>query len=379
MSDDDKKTKKEHELDRREFVVSATSAALLVGAGGLGGCSDDDGPPEADAAVQGSEAGTGKEAGPGKEAGTGKEAGPGKEAGTPKDGGSVSLAARVVEITDSKSVPSGVTLDKARVRGALRAGLMELAGATSLAAAWKVLLPGFKDSMRIGLKVNTINNKAANSPELLLALIETMTQDLGAKKGNIIVWDRVDYELTAAKLDKATLGVTVQATDKGAGGPGYESTKLKVRSSTTTLSKILTQQTDITFDLGVLKDHDIGGITGALKNVYGMIENPGDFHNELGKDLPELYGLAAVRKSVRLCILEGFIAVKQGGPMGPPTNKPGKLLLSTDPVAMDAHALTIINGLRKVPVDSSMMGWLASAAKKGLGSDKPKVVKKTMA
>ena len=368
----DRKESEPLELDRREFVVGAASAALLAG---VGGCSDDDnGSPGADAAVAGQEAGAGKEAGVGKEAGAGKEAGVGKDGG-----GAVSLAGRVAEVTDTKSVPSGVTLDKARVRGALRAGLMALAGTSSLAAAWKVLLPGFVATTRIGIKVNTINYKMSNSPELILALVETMTQDLGAKKANIVVWDRQDYELTAAKLTQAALGVTVMATDQGSGGPGYETTKHPVRSRTTTLSKVLTEKTDITFDLGMLKDHDIGGITGALKNVYGMIDNPGDFHNELNKDLPELFALSAVRKSVRLCIIEGFLAVRQGGPMGPPTDKPGKLLLSTDPVAIDAQALAIINSLRKVPVSAAMTAWLAASAAKGLGSATPKLVKKTMA
>lgn len=357
-------------LDRREFMLGSTAAMLVAGTG-LGGCCDECPTLAADGAAARPEAGpeAGKDSTPAPDQG--------KPDSKPKDATVPTLKGRVVEITDPKSISTTSTLDAARVKAMLQAALRDLTGQQDLYKAWKVLLPNFYAQKRIGLKVNTINSKACNSSALLLALIETLVKDLGADAKNIIVWDRTAVELANAKLTTAGLGVNVMYTDPP-GGVGFDDTLFKISGKETAVSALLTMKTDITINLGVLKDHDIGGITGALKNSFGMISNPGDYHTTIAKDLPEIYNISHIKGRVRLCILEGFLAVAQGGPMGPPTHKPGKLLVSIDPVAIDAHALTVINSLRKTPVASSMLGWLPNAVAKGLGTSTPTVVKRTM-
>ena len=286
--------------------------------------------------------------------------------------------ARVVEVQDEKSISDKGVLDAARVKAMLHAGLKDLTKQDDLVRAWKVLVPDFTASTRVGIKISGINWKVCNSPELIKALIETLTRDLGVSTKNIIVWDKTSWELALAKLTETDLGVKVQGTVSSPEGPGYEKTVRTVLGTPCKLSRILTEMTDITINCGVLKSHDLAGVTGALKNVYGMFEEPGDFHKNINTAIPELYGLSEVSKSMRLCINEGFLAVASGGPMGSASHKPGLLLLSVDPVAIDARVLSLINGLRKTPVPVKRLGWLDGAASKGLGSKTPELIKRVM-
>lgn len=351
--------KKKHQdhsrLDRREFVVG--TAAVVAGAA-LVGCSDDDDlPAKKDS---GADAPAGKEAGPGAEAGTGDGPGP--------------VTWNVVEVHDPKSM-NGKTPDATRVEAMLASGLTTLAGAKDLKAAWKTLLPGFTASKRIGIKVNCLSSYLYNSTELLAALVKTLVKDLGADAKKIVVWDRRGDELIRSKITEAKVGCPVLGTVKSTSdtsGPGYEAAALKANGKATHLSKILTQQTDLTINIPVLKTHNISAVTGALKNIYGFIDNPGDFHTDLNDYLPALYALQPIPKHCVLNITEGLLAVTKGDTSDPPDTIAARLLFSRDPVALDAHAVALINQLRGTlkPVPTAKLTWLANAEKAKLGTTK---------
>lgn len=354
-------------LDRREFIVGTAATALAVGSGV--GCSESgpglaDGPPAT------------------QDMSADRAPPPAMDSRSPDQhqasgDAAVSLAGRVVDVHDAKSI-SGKVIDGQRVAGMISSGLLGLTGATSLKQAWARLLPGFKATTRIGIKVNCINASVASSPPFLKALVATLVKDLGADAKRITVWDRTNWELSAAKVTAAAVGVKTASTEDG---PGYETTPVSVAGSKTTrLSRILTTDTDLTINCGVLKDHEIAGITGALKNIYGCIHNPGNFHDQLNGELAALYNLKGVGSKMRLFFIEGLLAVATGGPVGPATHAPGRLLVSADPLAIDVHALKLINTLRKAngPVDPGMLKWIANARKLGLGSDKPQVVTRSI-
>ena len=362
----DRKDQTDNRVDRRQFVVGSASLAVVAGAG-LAGCSDDDDPRPQDSGLDT----TGSEAGPGKEAGPNKEAGPGKEAGAD---GPLPGSSRVVEVHDPKVV-NGKVYDATRVKAMLTSGLIALAGAKEIKQAWKTLLPGFTASKRIGLKVNCLSYYLYNSTELLSALVETLVKDLGADAKKIFVWDRRGDELTRSKITNAAVGCSVLGTVKSlsdSSGPGYETAAVTVKGKQAHLSKILTQQTDITINLPVLKTHGISGVTGALKNIYGVIDNPGDFHSGLNDYLPALYALPPIPKHVVLNITEGLLAVTKGDTSDPPDTVAARILLSSDPVAHDAHEVALINQLRGTlkPVDTSKLTWLDNAEKANLGTKK---------
>jgi uncharacterized protein (DUF362 family) len=357
-------TKQDKGLGRRDFIVGA--AAIVAGAGAgiggaaaLGGCSDDSGPT--------------KDSGPGAD-GPAKEAGAGCDS-KPSPLAPVSGASTVVEVQDPKSVSSFGVIDAPRAKAMLIAGLNKLAGTTDIKQAWKTLLPDFSQTMTIGLKTNCLSTKLYNSTELLTALIETLVNDLGADSSKIWVWDRRTDELTRSKLSKTSLKVKVAGTivsTSDSSGPGYETQEQCVLEQATHLSTILTKETDITINLPLLKTHGVSGITGAMKNVYGCIDNPGDFHTGFNDDLPAIYRLDQIHKHLRLHITEALKAVTRGETTAYPDTMAGRLLLSTDPVALDTQALKVTNALRAAksvkPVDSSLLKWLDGAAALNLGT-----------
>ncbi len=363
---------KQNRVDRRQFVAGVASAAVVAGAGV--GCSD----------TQEQTADLGPAA-DGPLTGDGPLAADGPVSPTPdakttgKDSGPNSLAGRVVDVHDPKSI-SGKTVDEKRAAAMLATGLLELTGRASLKDAWKRLIPDFAPSMRLGIKVNCINAGAANSVPFLRALVGTLTKDLGAAAAKITVWDRTAWELKGAKVTAAALGVSTAYTEGN--GAGYETKAQTVNGKQVRLSRVMTQKTDLTINCGVLKDHELAGMTGALKNMYGCIDAPGSFHSQMDKEVPGLFNLPEARKRQRVFLIEGFVAVATGGPVGPATHAPGRLLLSADPLAIDVHAVALLDELRKqkgeVPVPPQLLKWIAAAAALGLGQDKPVVSKKTI-
>jgi uncharacterized protein (DUF362 family) len=354
-------------LGRRDFLVGT---AAVVG-GALVGCSDDSQRP-------GREAGADARPPSGDARGEGKSGDAAACADQPTPLPAPTGAPVVADVSDPKSISSTGVIDATRVQDMLKAGLLALASQTDIKQAWKTLLPEFAASMRIGLKVNCLSAALTSSAALCKALIQTLVQDLGADSSKILVWDRRTDELTRGKLTEASLGAKVGGTLvslKDSSGPGYETQATCCLTRPVHLSRILTEQTDITINLSLLKTHYVSGVTGALKNVYGCIAEPGSLHDDFSHHMPALYRLDRLRKSFRLHITEGLAAVTRGDTADPIDTTPGRLLLSQDPLALDVQSLAVINKLRDTlpPVDTALLGWIDEADRLHLGSKTPSV------
>ncbi len=365
----DKRARSDHDREsegvgRREFLVGSASLAL---AAGLGACSDDTGkPPDARVDV------AGRDAGGDLKGGETLPPDGGKPCPSPSPLIPPPSPARVVEVHDAKCV-SGTTVDGARVKAMLAAGLKSLTQAADVKAAWKALIPDFAPSMKIGIKLNCLSSYVYSSVPFLQALIETLVQDLGADAAKLVVWDRRGDELTRSKITEAALKVKVLGTvasTTDSTGPGYEAKEQCILTKATHLSKILTTETDLTINIPLLKTHTISGMTGSMKNAYGCIDNPGDFHSDLNHELPQIYRLDEVRKRMRLHITEALFGVVKGDTADPPDIVPCRLLLATDPVALDSRAIALANTLRGTakPVDPAKLVWVDEAKTLNLGT-----------
>lgn len=118
--------------------------------------------------------------------------------------------------------------------------------------------------------------------------------------------------------------------------------------------------------LSKLKTHGLTRMTGAVKNLFGCV--PGllkaEFHVRLPE--PERFGamLADLAGMIgpRLHVMDAVTAMEGNGPRGGTPKRVGLLLLSADPVALDATASRII-GLRPEYVPPTRCGEAA-----GLGT-----------
>ena len=115
-----------------------------------------------------------------------------------------------------------------------------------------------------------------------------------------------------------------------------------------------------------LKTHGFMRFTGAVKNQFGCV--PGFLKGQYHVKLPDPYDFATMLVDLntlikpRLYIMDGIIAMEGNGPRSGKTKQLNIILLSTDPIALDATACRIIN-LNPEFVPTSKLG-----EKAGLGT-----------
>jgi hypothetical protein len=288
-------------------------------------------------------------------------------------------SARVVEVyrEDSVATDPKVALNPDAIRPMLDAALASLTdGADS---PWSVLLPDFGDTTRVGIKVNCLNQYLATSLPLVQALVASLMEAFGIEATRITVWDRRLDELMRAGFTSdalsgaAVVGTVNSTTDSG--GPGYSKAICgEVAGKTPLLSRIITEQTDLTINVPVLKTHVVSGITAAFKNIYGIINNPGDYHTNANDALPALYALPPIRNHLRLTVVDALIAVLTGGTSDPPDAQPRRLVVGQDPLAVDSYCLDLANQLRAQfaappgDIEAGLLAWLDNAADLDLGT-----------
>jgi uncharacterized protein (DUF362 family) len=350
------------------MLTGAAGAVVAAGATGVAGCFPDVGGQWPEAASCG--------------VCTPSDGGGGAEDDAAETLAPVQGASMVATIQRDDSVDGrGKSLEQPQldaVKSMVDAVLSTLAGGAD--NPWPVLLPMATPSCtRIGLKVNCLNPFFPTSPAVVSAIIASLVGKGGFCPGNIVVWDRRLDELKGTGQYKAThlqgaqmVGTVNSTTDPG--GPGYATGPWGVVSGASPrLSRILTEHTDITINCPVLKTHGESGVTGAFKNIYGIIDNPSDYHGDvLAMGLPSLFRIPHIRKSIKLTIVDALQAVILGDTASRPEAIPGRIFASLDPLAIDFYARDLVNQLRAVrnqkPVNSRMLAWLDNGYQMGLGA-----------
>lgn len=123
---------------------------------------------------------------------------------------------------------------------------------------------------------------------------------------------------------------------------------------------------DVIVNIPKLKTHGLTAFTGAVKNVFGCVPGvrKGLFHVQAAEDrtvfaqmLVDL--LSAVKPGVH--VMDAVVAMEGEGPNNGNPRQIGLILASSDPVALDAVACTIV-GIAPLSIDTTRL-----AAEQGLG------------
>jgi hypothetical protein len=256
---------------------------------------------------------------------------------------------RVVVVTDEQ-VLDAATIQPDIVRIMIDEGIKALTGATTSAEAWLSLFPDLTADLAIGLKINTINSYLSSHPEVTLTIAESLAETpiaVGTYPENqMLIWDRWGWELLAAgySINTSSEGVRCFATDTA--GIGYFPSSINVNGSQQRVSRCYTDYSDCLINMCLLRNHTISGVTHALKNHYGTINNPNALHSghcdpfipDLNLVLFETHG-----PRQKLCVCDAIYGIRYGGPMGYPQFIYNGLLFATDPVAMDAVCRQILD------------------------------------
>jgi hypothetical protein len=249
------------------------------------------------------------------------------------------------------------------------------AGIDALRLDWKGL---FRSEDRVALKLNCLAG-ARLSPrkDMVEALVERI-RGCGVAAENIVIFERTSDELERAGFPIVQTGagrVRSFGTDALAEG-GYGREIAAHGSIASLFSRIVSDFATVLVSVGIAKDHDLSGVSGACKNLYGVIHNPNRYHADgCNPYLADLCNHPLIRPKLRLCVVDATRAQCHGGPAYNPSHTfdPQRLLIGTDPIAVDRiltgmiDAERLARGMPDLAGEDRAPAWLDRAEALGVG------------
>lgn len=223
--------------------------------------------------------------------------------------------------------------------------IMNLAGVDNQKKAWGQY---FTPKDVVGVKINTLAGRRMSSHvELVNAIIRGL-KAAGVLEKNIILWDKSDGDLEGAGFEINTSRTEVKCLSTES-TVGYGDL-IMYGSIASCYSRILNACTAL-LNVPVLKHHSMAGVTISLKNWLGAVHNPNKYHIDAAADpyIADINMPDILQKKRQLIICDAILAQYAGGPSFNPkyTWKCNSLLVSTDPVALDAVGAQMIEAKRK--------------------------------
>jgi hypothetical protein len=270
----------------------------------------------------------------------------------------------------------------ATVRTLVDSAVRDATGASNTEAAWRSL---FSADDVVAIKVNCMAHLLSPGLDVIAAVVEGL-KGAGVDPDNITVFDKEDRDLIGAgyELNHGPPGPLVHGTLGGPDAPGYNVRFTTRGSSTFRLSNIVAERTTAIVNVPVVKDHVFAGITGALKNHFGTIHNPEDFHyiNGCSPAVAEVNLAPPLKGKQRLIVGDAIYVQYEGGPsyQADAIYDYWGVFAGTDPVAIDSQLLVLIDTLREqaglppIAETGHPVRYLEAAAERELGTCDPKQI-----
>jgi hypothetical protein len=236
---------------------------------------------------------------------------------------------RVVLVTHPEVLLKEYRVNPPIVRQMLDRALVELTGKRTEAEAWQAV--GREDDF-VAIKHNSIGAPTLHShTEINDAVSAQLAAGAKVKPERILIVDRdipAPYNELSPPLTLPTRGLK------------------------THLRRLYTDQATAIVNVTVLKAHFGDGLSEAMKNHLGSVNNPGAFHgwepDRLPHSLPELSALEPLRRKTRLVVIDAIRPLFAGGPADNPDYRWDYrgLIVAADPVAASAVGLRILEEKR---------------------------------
>lgn len=246
------------------------------------------------------------------------------------------------------------------LREMMTRGMRSLTGDKDPRDSWARL---FNASDVVGIKVNCSGAPGIMSTPELVAEIARNLGTVGVKPANIWVYERFKGQLDSVHYDRyVPAGVHIEAAEASRGAlAGYDpGTYVEVNffgeeDTRSNLVRLVSERFTKIINVPNMKDHGASGVTGCLKNIaYGDFSNVARSHShEKTHTLSFIGTLASVeplRSRTVLQVMDGLRGVWHGGPFSPNRKfrfYPKRLMLGTDPVAIDRLLIDVIEAKRK--------------------------------
>jgi uncharacterized protein (DUF362 family) len=292
---------------------------------------------------------------------------------TRAEGSGPAVLPGVVGVAEAKA-KLGQPLSRERAERSIAGALAASVGAGSGVEAAASI---FKPSDTVGIKVNCLAGRSLSPRVELVEALVDLVAGAGIDRRRIIVFERSSRELERAGFTIRRQGPPYRCigTDND-----YERLPSSSGAIGSCFARIVSTECTALVSFGVVKDHDLSGVSAGMKNWYGVIHNPNKYHDN-GCD-PYIADVARhpfIRDKLRLTVLDGVVAQCHGGPAYRPgaTFELGQVAASTDPVAADLWAWQVIEaerrrrGMPTLEEAGRPVRFLATAARHGLGVDDP--------
>jgi uncharacterized protein (DUF362 family) len=270
--------------------------------------------------------------------------------------------------------PLGTPLPPETARRAVAEALAASVGAPSATEAASAL---FTADDTVGIKVNCLAGKMLSPRvELVEALVDLISA-AGVDRRRIIVFERSDRELQRAGFTIRSRGLPYRCAGTN---NDFDSQPSSIGAIGSCFARVVSTTCTALVSFGVVKDHDLSGVSAGMKNWYGVIHNPNKYHtNGCDPFIADVARHPFIRGKLRLTILDGVVAQCHGGPAyrSGATFELGRVAASTDPVSADLWALQKIEkeranrGMPTLETAGRPARYLATAESFGLGVGDP--------
>ncbi|NOZ95988.1 MAG: DUF362 domain-containing protein, partial [Acidobacteria bacterium] len=273
---------------------------------------------------------------------------------------------------------------RVQAAAARRAMQAALTAATGAATGEKAAAMLFAPADTVGIKLNCLGGRwLSPHPELVEALA-VLIGAAGVPPDRILVFERSSRELRRAGFSR---GVNAHYRCLGIDND-YEPEPAVSGEIGSCYATIVSRRCTALVSFGVVKDHDLAGVSAGLKNWYGVIHNPNKYHdNNCDPYVADVVNYPWIRDKLRLTVLDGTLAQYHGGPAfnAAFTWPLGRIVASTDPVAADAWAWKVLDAERKrrgkpsLEADKRTPRFILTAARYGLGVGDPSKIREVRA
>lgn len=240
-----------------------------------------------------------------------------------------------------------------------------LRGIDLLGGIGRFVVPGERILLKPNLLYAAAPDKCVTTNPVVVAATARVFADAGAH----VVWGDSPAWVARGKAAEIS-GVAAAARNAGALPADMETPEtvtimVNGHARPVVLAKTLSE-VDSVISLPKCKTHDLMRMTGAVKNLYGCVPGitKGRYHTRFPNpdDFADLLAAIALGVGARLHIMDAIVGMDGRGPGSGDPFPLKVLIMSTDPVALDAVMCRIVS------VPASCVPTLAAGERAGLGT-----------
>lgn len=266
---------------------------------------------------------------------------------------------KVVIVKHSQAVnPSGV-INQSVIQAMIDKGITEFTGKNTLSDAWSQF---FTSEEIVSLKVNTLGQDSLFGTDYMqhfkgvtTAIINGL-KEISLPEQNMFIWERSDEELVnggyTIQREEGKLRIMGTRQQRKGANEGFNPESYPVGNLSTRVHSFITDLSTSYINIPVLKTHGTAGMTGSLKNHYGSIDNPREFHpnNATNPGIPEINAIPVIRDKQKLVVADALLGVFDGGPRW---NRDkiwvnNEIIIGADPVAVDTIMMKKLDEKREM-------------------------------